>query len=462
MTASGSVPGVDAFRAGFDGRVSVRGEGGYDEAREIYNAMHDRHPAVVIEPRDAGGVASAVRFASSAGLPLAVRGGGHSIPGLSSCDDGIMLNLRAMTDVVIDEERRVAHVAGGANWGQVNDAAHEFGLATPGGLVTHTGVGGFTTGGGFGIISREFGLACDNLLAAQVVTADGAIVECDSDENADLFWAIRGGGGNFGIVTRFDFRLHALTEVVGGVTVFPLQEDVVGGYLAFMESAPQAFNAYLGLTMAPPAPFLREEVHGTPVAVLLSCWSGPREEHEDVQAAFDELGDVLGRQVDVMPYPVINTLFDEILPFGMRHYWKSVISRRVPDESLTTYVEHGRQAPNPESGIFFHPIDGACHAMRADQTAWSHRRASWLVGVYGSWHEESDDTECRNWVRGSHRAIRPYADGSEYVNFAETGGAGDARAIYGSNYERLARIKGRYDPHNLFRLNQNITPSAQP
>jgi FAD/FMN-containing dehydrogenase len=431
----------------------------FDEAREIYNAMHERRPAVVVEPEDASGVAHVVEFARSADVPLAVRGGGHSIPGLGSCDDGVMLSLRTMTDVKIDPERRIARVEGGAIWGQVNDAAHEFGLATPGGLVTHTGVGGFTTGGGFGLLSRAFGLACDNLTGAQVVTADGSVVECGPDREADLFWAIRGGGGNFGVVTRFDFRLHPVRDVVGGLTVFPLDASVIEEYLALIESTPKEFNAYLGLTKALPAPFLPEDVHGTPVAALLSCWSGPAEEHVELLNRITCLGPVLGQQLGPMPYPVINTLFDEILPFGLRHYWKSLITRTVPPQSIATYVEHGRRTPNSASGIFLHPIDGACHDVAAEETAWSHRDADWLIGVYGSWHEEAEDESGIAWVRESHAALKPFSDGSEYVNFAAADDSGAAREIYGSTYPRLAEVKGRYDPDNVFRLNQNVSPS---
>lgn len=451
--------GVEALRARIQGQVILPEDPGYDRAREIYNAMHDRRPAVVVQPSSSDDIATTVRFARSAELPLAVRGGGHSLPGFSSCDDGVMLDLRNLATVSVDGGRRVARVGGGCTWGRLNDAAHESGLATPGGVISTTGVAGLTLGGGIGFLSRAYGLACDNVSGAEVVTADGSVVRCDAKSNPDLYWGIRGGGGNFGVVASLDFRLHSVRDIVGGPTFFPVERGVIEGFGELMADAPRDLGVLFGLTRAPALPFVPEPWHGEPVAALLVCWTGPPEEAEDVLAPMRKWGHILGQNVGPMPYPVINTLFDELLPFGLRHYWKSLVADSVPGEAITAHVEHAFTVPTVESGVFFHPIDGACHDVAAGDSAFPHRDARFVVGIYGSWHEPAEDEANRAWVRRCYEALRPHYFNSEYVNFASQEDTAAVRSIYGDNYDRLVEVKRRWDPDNVLRLNQNIPPA---
>ncbi len=427
--------------------------------REIYNAMHDRRPAAIVQPSDTADVAATVIHARDLGIPLSVRGGGHSVVGFGSCDDGIVLDLRTLSSVRVDPETRVATVGGGATWAQLNAAGHQRGLATPGGVVSTTGVGGLTLGGGIGYLSRAFGLACDNVQAAEVVTADGAVVRCDATHDSDLYWAIRGGGGNFGIVTSFEFRMHPLRDIEGGPTFFAPEPGVIDAFSRFMDRAPREFGTLFGLTPAPPLPFVSEAWHGKPVAALLICWTGAASEVDGVLDEVSGWGEIVGQHVDTMPYPAINTLFDELLPFGLRHYWKSLVALDVPTESLAPLLDWGNRVPSVQSGIFFHPIDGACHDLAGDATAFPHRDARFVIGEYGSWVDANDDESVTAWVRNTYSALRPHFLASEYVNFVSATDVATVRAVYGANYDRLVEVKTRHDPDNLFRLNQNIRPA---
>jgi len=442
------------------GQVIEPSDAGYDGARQIYNAMHDRRPAVLVRPSDSADVAATVGFSRDAGLPLAVRGGGHSVVGFSSCDDGIVLDLRSLSSVVVDEPGRLATVGGGATWAQFNDAGYAHGLATPGGVVSTTGVGGLTLGGGVGHLSRAHGLACDNVASAEVVTADGSIVHCDQSNDADLYWAIRGGGGNFGVVTSFNFRMHPVRDIMGGPTFFEITAGALESIWKFMESAPREFGGLVGLTPAPPLPFVREEWRGRPVIALLTCWTGEAEEIREILAQFERFGPIVGQYVDSMPYPVINTLFDDLLPVGLRHYWKSMIAHDTPASGIPAVIQSGATVPTVESGLFYHPIDGACHDIGPDETAFPHRDARYIVGQYGMWPDAHDDERVTRWVRDSHDALKPFCMESEYVNFVSGTDPDVLRSVYRGNYDRLTAVKRRYDPDNVFSLNQNIRPGA--
>lgn len=451
--------GFEDLRDRLDGRLLMPSDPEYDEAREIFNATHDLRPAAVAVVGSTRDVAHAVRFAGDNDLTLAVRGGGHSLPGFSSCDDGLMIDLRNLSTVEVDPERRVARVGGGATWGQLNDVTHQHGLATPGGVISTTGVGGLTLGGGIGYLSREYGLACDNVIEAEVVTADGTIVRCSGEEHSDLMWGLRGGGGNFGVVTQFTFRLHPVSQILGGPTFLVPDADVLKGFRELLSDAPREFGSLTGLTRTPPLPFVAEEYHGQPTLAVISCWTGEEDGLKPILESMRDWGTIAGQHVGPMPYPVINTLFDELLPFGLRHYWKSLVADAISDEALETHMQQASSVPNLESGVFFHPIDGACHDVDAADSAFPHRDALCVVGVYGSWHEASDDDAHRQWVRASHQALESHYQATEYVNFAPADDADAARTIYGANYDRLADVKASYDPENLFRRNQNVRPA---
>ena len=453
-----SGPDIEDLKASLRGGLIRPGDQDYDEARTVYNAMHDRHPALIVRAADAADVIAVVRFAHDRGLILAVRGGSHSIAGFSTCDGGLVLDLGAMTEIRVDPEQRVVRAEPGVTWGDLNHATHAFGLATTGGIVSTTGITGLTLGGGMGHLARRCGLTCDNLISADVVTADGSLLTCSEEQHQDLFWALRGGGGNFGVVTSFEYRLHPVTDILGGPTFYPLDGDVMRGYLDLIADAPDELNAVFGLVLVPPLPFLPEAWHGQPACVVLTCWSGPAEGDEGVQARLDGVGSIIGQYVDRMPYPVINTLFDELLPFGLRHYWKGCFNQSIADEAIDIHISYGATLPSPQTATLVFPIDGACHSMGVGDTAFAYRDANFAVGLGATWESPADDEANVAWTRAYHEALRPFAMAGGYVNFSSDDDEAQIRANYRQNHQRLVEIKRRYDPDNLFRMNQNIVP----
>jgi FAD/FMN-containing dehydrogenase len=445
-------------------RTQVRGgivrpeDAGYDDARRVYNAMHDRRPALIVRAAGVADVLAAVRFAGTQGLALAVRGGSHSVPGFGTCDGGLVLDLGRMRGIRVDPERRTVRAEGGCTWGDLDHATYAFGLATTGGVVSTTGIGGLTLGGGMGYLARRCGLSCDNLLSADVVTADGRLVTCDAQRYADLFWALRGGGGNFGVVTSFELRLHPIADIVGGPTFYPLDGGVLRGYRDFMRRAPAELGAVCALTMAPPLPFLPERWHGKPVAAVIACWTGPEVDGPKMLAPLGDWGPVIGAHVGRMPYPVLNSLFDDLVPAGLQQYWKASFVRDLCDDAIAAHVEHGARVPSVESGTFLFPVDGACHEVAGEATAFAYRDASLSVVIAGAWPHPADNERNVAWVRRYHEALRPFSEEGGYVNFMSADDADRVRANYGRNYERLTAIKRQYDPGNLFRMNQNIAP----
>ncbi|MFF5208986.1 FAD-binding oxidoreductase [Streptosporangium sp. NPDC000396] len=449
---------LEELRESVHGDIVQPGDPGYDTARRAYNAMHDRHPALVLQAADASDVLAGVNLARQRGLPLAVRGGGHAVAGYATCDDGLVLDLGRMRGVRVDPERRTARAEGGCTWADLNHATHAFGLATTGGIVSTTGVAGLTLGGGMGYLSRRCGLACDNLVSADVVTADGRLLMCDEDRNPDLFWAVRGGGGNFGVVTSFEFRLHPVGDVLAGPTFYPLDGDVARRYRELIPEAPEELGALLGVVLGPPAPFLPERWHGRPVMVVLTCWSGPGEEDGQVRARLAALGPVIGQHVARMPYPVINTLFDDEMPTGLYHYWKGYFSRELTDGAIDVHLAYGAALPSLQSDTLIFPIDGACHRVGPGETAFAYRDAAFSTGIGPSFTDPADIAANVGWCRAYDAALRPHSQEGGYVNFLDADDQDRVRANYRQNYERLVAVKRRYDPGNLFRLNQNIAP----
>jgi FAD/FMN-containing dehydrogenase len=451
-------PDIEGLKASLRGELIRPGDENYDEARKVYNAMHDRRPALIVRAAGVADVISAVRFAGEHGLLLAARGGGHSIPGFGTCDGGLVLDLGQMRGIRVDPERRVVRAEGGCTWADMNHATNAFGLATTGGIISTTGIAGLTLGGGLGYLARSYGLTCDNLISADVVTAGGSFVSCSEERNEDLFWALRGGGGNFGVVTSFEYRLHPVVDILGGPTFFPLDGDVLRGYHNLMAEAPEALGALLGLALAPPVPFVPEEWHGKPVCVVLACWTGPAGEGEEILKTFETWAPVIGRAVGWMPYPVINTLFDELLPPGLYHYWKGHFVRGLPDEAIEVHLEYGSTIPSAQTATLLFPIDGACHRVAPEETAFAYRDANFAVGLGPSWPDPADTAANIEWGRRYSEAVAPYAEEGGYVNFMSGDDQSRVRANYRQNYNRLAEIKQCYDPDNLFRMNQNIAP----
>ncbi|MFG2990178.1 FAD-binding oxidoreductase [Streptomyces sp. NPDC048257] len=451
---------VEQLRAAVHGDLIRPGEPGYDGARRVYNAMHDKRPAAVVRAADAGDVIATVNFAREQDLLLAVRGGGHSVCGHGTCDDGVVLDLSRMGAVRVDPTTRTARAEGGCTWADLNHATHAFGLATTGGVVSSTGIGGLTTGGGLGHLARRCGLACDNLLAADVVTADGSFVTCSEERDADLFWALRGGGGNFGVVTSFLHRLHPVDTVLGGPTFYPLDGDVLRRYRALIADSDESLGALAVVGLGPPLPVLPERWHGRPLCAVLACWSGPEERDDEIRARLAGLGPVVGRHLERMPYPVVNTLFDELLPAGLFHYWKGTFSRGLPDGAVDAYVEYGARTPSIQSSTVVFPIDGACHRVAPDATAFAYRDADFATALSPTMPTRAGCEANTDWVRGFAAALEPHSMAGGYVNFMDRDDQdqGRVRANYRQNYDRLREVKRRRDPGNLFRLNHNIAP----
>jgi FAD/FMN-containing dehydrogenase len=453
-------PTIEHLRKQARGEVITPDDGGYEEARKVYNAMIDRRPRVVIRCADPGDVMMAVDFARENQLDLAVRGGEHSVPGFGTVDDGVVIDLSDMRDVFVDPDRRTARSQGGATWGDFNDAAHAFGLATTGGIISTTGVGGLTLGGGIGYLARGFGLSIDNLLSADVVTADGRSIVASESENADLFWAIRGGGGNFGVVTSFEFRLHPVKEVYGGPMFYEVDDaaTVLRFYREFILDAPEEFGGFPAWQIAPPLPFIPEDRHGDTFLAFVACWAGPLNKGESALKPLHDVAPVVAEHVGPMPYPALNSAFDALVPPGLQHYWKANFVTELTDEAIKAHLEHGPKVPVVNSTVHIYPINGACHRVPADATAFAYRDATFATVIAGMWPDPGDNEENIKWVRDYYEATAPLSEDGGYVNFMADDDQDRIKSNYKGNYERLVQIKRKYDPGNLFHLNQNIKP----
>ena len=449
---------TERLRGAVHGEVIEPGDPGYDEARRVYNAMHDRRPAVIVRAADVGDVIAAVDLAREEDLPLAVRGGSHAVAGYGTCDGGVVLDLGRMRGIRVDPAARTARAEGGCTWADFNHAAHAFGLATTGGVVSSTGVGGLTTGGGMGYLARRYGLACDNLVAADVVTADGSFTTCSAEQEPDLLWAVRGGGGNFGVLTSLEFRLHPVGEILGGPTFYPLDPDVLRRYRELIADADEDFNALLVVALGPPVPFLPERWHGRPLCGLVTCWTGPSDQDARIRGRLAELGPVIGQFLERIPYPVINTLFDELLPAGLFHYWKGAFSLGLPDEAIDVYTEYGARTPSIESATVVFPIDGAVHRVGPEESAFAYRDVAFSTALSPTLRTRAECEAHIPWVRDFEAALAPYSAAGAYVNFMDGDDQGRVRNNYRQNFDRLRDLKRRYDPGNLFRLNHNIAP----
>lgn len=432
----------------------------YDSARTLYNAMIDKHPAVIVRAVDVADVIATVNVARETGIDLAIRGGGHNGPGLGSVDNGIVIDLSRMKGVRVDPDARTARVAGGAVWGDVDHATHPFGLATPSGIISTTGVGGLTLGGGIGHLSRKYGLSIDNLLAADVVLADGTFVTASENEHPDLFWALRGGGGNFGVVTSFLFRLHPLDTLIAGPTFWSLDEaaDVLRWYRDFIREAPEDLNGFFAFMNVPPVPPFPEELHMKIVAGIVWNYTGPKEQADEVFAPILGIGHPLLHAVQEMPYPALQSLFDPLLPPGQQWYWKADFVRDLSDEAIARHVEFGSQVPGIPSTMHLYPINGAVHRMGPSDTAFSYRDVTWAEVVVGVSPDAAGAPATTAWARNYWEAVHPYSAGGAYVNMMMEEGTSRIQAAYRDNYQRLVAVKAAYDPTNLFHVNQNISP----
>ncbi|NIO29723.1 MAG: FAD-binding protein [Candidatus Latescibacteria bacterium] len=455
---------IDEFAASLRGELLTPDADRYDEARSIWNAMVDRKPGMIVECAGAVDVIRAVNFARENQLLVSVRGIGHNIAGNSVCDGGIMIDLSKMKSVRIDADNKRARVEPGVTLGDLDNETQAFGLATPIGINSTTGVAGLTLGGGFGWLSRKHGLTIDNLVSADVVTAAGELVKASKSENSDLFWGIRGGGGNFGIVTSFEFELHPVgPEVLAGLIVHPIAaaRDVLRYYRDFCAQAPDELTVWVVLRKAPPLPFLPEEVHGTEVVVLAAMYAGDdMAEGEKALAPLREHGNPIADVIGPHTFVDFQSAFDPLLTPGFRNYWKSHDFAELSDEALDTTIQFVDTLPSPHCEIFIAQMGGATNRIPKDATAYHHRDAEFIMNVHGRWENEADDDRCTAWCRELFEVMTPYSTGGVYVNFMTQEEEKRVKVAYGDSYDRLVALKNKYDPTNFFRLNQNIQPSV--
>src|SRR5215204_2604786 len=453
---------VEQFKVGLRGPLIQQGDADYAEARKAYNAMIDKYPRMIVRCADVADVVSCVNFAREYGVLLAVRGGGHSASGLGVVDDGLVIDLSRMRGVRVDPQARTVRVEGGATLGDVDHAAHAFGLAVPAGIVSTTGIGGLTLGGGQGYLTRKYGLSIDNLLEADLVLADGSLVKASEDEHEELFWAIRGGGGNFGVVTSFLFRAHPVHTVYAGPTLWHIEqaEEVLRWYQQFIPQAPEDLCGLFAFLVVPPGPPFPEHLHGKTMCGVVWCYAGPLEEAEEAFRPIRQFSPPALDLAGPMPLPTLNSLFDPLVPPGLQQYWTGDFIDELSDEAIALHVKYGEKTPTMLSTTLFFPIDGAVQRVGKNETAFSYREATWSATINGVDPDPANNERIISWTKEYFDTLHPYSAGGAYVNFMMDEGQDRIKATYRDNFERLVAIKNEYDPDNHFRINQNIRPTA--
>ncbi len=433
----------------------------YDAARRIYNAMIDKYPRLIARCQDVADVVAAVNFGRDNRLPIAIRGGGHNGPGLALVDDGLVIDLSNMKGIYVDQAERVVRVEGGCLWGDVDHATHPFGMAVPSGFISTTGVGGLTLGGGVGYLTRKYGLTIDNLLAVDIVLADGRIVTASANENADLFWAVRGGGGNFGVVASFLFRLSPVSMVYGGPIFWPLEKAdiVMRRWRDLIMSAPGELNGWFGFHYVPPVPMFPQEHHFKKVCIVSWCYTGDMDRAEEVFKPIREFETPLMDFAGPIPWPALQSLYDALYPAGLQWYWRTDFVNELSDQAIETHLKYADQLPTGHSTMHLYPINGAAHQVGPDQTAWSYRDANFVEVIVGVDPDPANNSRMTQWARDYWDALHPYSAGGAYVNMMMDEGEERVKAAYRDNYGRLVEVKNKYDPSNLFHVNQNIKPS---
>jgi len=461
-TTSLSAAEIDGFADGLHGDVIRPEDSNYDEARALFNAMIDKRPALIARCADVDDVVSAVNFGRDSGLDIAIRCGGHNGPCLGSVDDGLMIDLSGLKSIEVDADARTARVGGGCLLGEIDAATHEHGLATPGGIISTTGAGGLILGGGMGHLTRKCGLSIDNLLGAEVVLADGNVVTADESTNDDLYWAIRGGGGNFGVVTSMTLGLHPVSTVVAGPMLWSLDvaPDVLRWYREFILSAPEDLGGFFAFLTVPPGPPFPEELHLQKVCGVVWCWTGAEEGAEAALAEARSQPGIVLDGVQPMPLPMLQSAFDELYTPGDQWYWRADFVEEIPDEAVERHVEFAERLPTWKSTMHMYPIDGAAHRAGPDDTPWGYRNANWGMVMVGVDPDPANADAITTWTKDYWEALHPFSAGGAYVNMMMEEGQERVQAAYGENYPRLARIKAAYDPDNVLHVNQNIQPAT--
>ncbi|MBP1601532.1 MAG: (R)-6-hydroxynicotine oxidase [Acidobacteria bacterium] len=453
---------TDQLRGRIRGQLIQPSDEAYDQARRVYNAMIDKRPGLIVVCADVADVIAAIDYARENRMLVAIRGGGHNGGGLGTCDGGIVIDLSRMKGVRVDPTAHTARVGGGCTWGEVDHATHAFGMAVPTGTISTTGVGGLTLGGGIGHLSRKHGLTIDNLLSADVVLADGRLVVASSDRNEDLYWALRGGGGNFGVVTSFLFRLQPVKTVYAGPTFWPLEQadGVMKLYREFINDAPEDVNGFFAFLTVPPAPMFPEHLHGRKVCGIVWCCTGSVSEAEKRLEPVRQFGKPVFDHVGTMPHPALQSIFDPLYPPGLQWYWRADFVKELSDQAVELHVEHASRLPTMHSTMHLYPVDGAVQRVCRSETAFSYRDVTWAEVIVGVDPDPANKDRITAWAKEYWDALHPYSAGGAYVNFMMEEGQDRVRATYRDNYQRLAMVKKKYDPTNFFRVNQNIHPAS--
>ena len=452
---------IDQLKSSFRGELIQPADAGYESARKVYNGMIDKRPRLIARCVDVADVIAAVNFGRENGLLTAIRGGGHNGAGLGTCDDGLAIDLSRMKGIRVDPAAKKVRVEAGCVWGDVDHATHAFGMATPCGFISTTGVAGLTLGGGIGYLTRQYGLTIDNLLSVDMVLADGSFVTANSEENPDLFWAVRGGGGNFGVVTSFEFKLHPVNMVQFGPTFWPLEEaaTVLSAYRDFIKSAPEDVSGFFAFLVIPPAPMFPEHLHLKKVCGIVWCCTGSAERAETALKPMRTVGHPLLDAVGPAPFPAVQSLFDALFVPGLQWYWRADNFTELSDEAIARHVEHGPKIPTMLSTMHLYPVNGAAQRVGKNDTAYSFREALFAEVIVGVDPDPANSEKITTWCKDYWEALHPYSAGGAYLNFMMDEGQERVQASYRDNYRRLAGIKKKYDPKNFFRVNQNIRPA---
>lgn len=453
---------VQDFKTNLHGELIQKGDANYDEARALYNGSINKYPLLIARCADVADIMAAVKFARQNNLLTAIRGGGHNGPGLGSCNDGLVIDLSGLKSVRVDPQNRTVRAEPGCTQGEMDRVTHAFGLAVPAGIVSSTGIAGLTLGGGHGYLSRQYGLTIDNLLEVDMVLADGSFVTASESQNADLFWAIRGGGGNFGIVTSFLYRAHPVSTIYGGPIFWDIEhaQQVMQWYRQFLPNAPEELCTFFGLKTVPASPPFPEAIWGRKICALISCYNGPQAQGEAaMKPIHDELPEPIFQFLGAMPFPAIQGLFDPLLPKGLQWYWKGDFVTELSDEAIEAHIEQASKIQGELSLMHLYPINGAVHRVAPEDTAWSCRDATWSMVIAGIDSDPAKADAIATWAKDYWNAVHPYSRSGAYVNFMMEEGVSRIKETYGDNYNRLVEVKTKYDPTNFFRVNQNIQPA---
>ena len=454
---------IQGFRESLRGGLIEPQDNGYDDARKVYNAMISKRPRMIAHCADVADVIRSVNFARENNMLLSIRSGGHSAGGLGICDDGLVIDLSPMKYTRVDPLAKTVVAGGGCTWGDIDHATHVFGMATPSGIISTTGVGGLTTGGGVGHLTRKCGLSIDNLLSVDMVLADGSFVTANANQNQDLFWAVRGGGGNFGVVTAFTFKLHPIAMVYGGPMLYELSEteEVMKWYRKLIKDAPDDLNGFFAfLTVPPGAPF-PEHLHLKKMCGVVWAYTGTMEKAEEIFKPIRAFKNPALDFVGQLPQPALQGMFDAVYPTGMQWYWRADFVKELSDEAITEHIKFGNALPTMHSTMHLYPVNGAASRVSDTDTPWSYRNATWAMVIVGVDPDPKNKEKITAWTKQYWEALHPYSAGGAYVNFMMDEGEERVKATYGKNYERLVMLKNKYDPNNLFRMNQNIKPSLK-